>query len=145
MKQPPQTAAAATEPHVSYYELQREALLEEAQPVREVRESRGLTYPIIMSLIGGGTMTKIDFVEGNHSNIPSGSNIIVPYQPLKTLIVRNDGPGAIQFSTTQYSGDSFANTPLNKGDSMEIKDSDIFFLNIHAPNQSANVRLVGII
>lgn len=108
----------------------------------------GVPFPFTLTFTGGEKLTQIDFVRGNHSNLPTNANVKIPNRFLYSLTIINDGPGDINLGITQNAGDSSADLILKASDTpLTIRSgfNNYRFLNICAPTQASSARILAFI
>lgn len=104
-----------------------------------------ITNTFILPL--GQQVTKMDFVEANHRNVPPNVSFDVPLVPVAHLKITNFGPGLILYSTNKGLSQLEAAEQIVAGESAKIrlKKRAIKQLNIVANNQPAKVRVTVLV
>jgi hypothetical protein len=135
------------------------ALLDEqSKPMKQLYDLEKLKIPDgrthAMSLILTYTrhrMVHLDFVKGEIESrgIPSGSNISYSYTKLFTLIIYNDGPADIVFSTNRSTNSTDATSTVESGTSTTIDFDYAVLENLNislatTASSNAAVRLIGL-
>ena len=102
-----------------------------------------------MTLIAGAEYTHIDFIDSNASfNIPTGSIVSKPKNPLYDLKIFNASAGATSLVKYQINVDNEETTvELEPGDKHELGWDDVFIeqINLSAPTANATIKLLGLI
>lgn len=106
----------------------------------------GKPFPVTLNYTSGSQLTRIDYVLGEHNNLPPGTNITIPYKYLYSVTVINDGPADIKVGIVQNKNDKTANVDLKFSTdpplSLNAGRATYRFINIYAAGNTT-VRIIG--
>lgn len=106
----------------------------------------GKMVPMTLNLTANAAVTKIDYLDSKHFNLPANTAIVkMPKALLHSLVIRNDGSGDIVFDINVDNADFNAPIQIKSRESYEITPGYplIASLNIQAVGANATVRLIG--
>ena len=112
--------------------------------LKEQNALTGTTFPNLILLQVGKPVTKIDFTEkAEHQNVPDGTNLFLPSIPVSSILLVNEGPGDLFYSTNSSMNQLVSNSLLNSGETRQITipNRKIKYLNVVANSSNVTLRL----
>jgi hypothetical protein len=111
---------------------------------RQFDDKLGETYPNVIEL--STKIVKLDFVKGEHQNIPVGEIIEIPYCPVREVVIFNSGATDIGFSTSanlNVKSDQNAGVLVQPNETWTVTSprNTITRVNIVAPSGNGQARV----
>lgn len=96
-------------------------LLKNIQDLLVLQRGKGQAYTSVITLTGGGATSRIDFVsDAKDENIPNNTVINRPFERAYSIIIRNEGPADVYYSTNTEESNMDATNPLHADETQPI-------------------------